>query len=220
LYDRRIPRSILTFPGPALRTSAHYCSLVGSSFSCTHHRSPASATSVANMESVQSYMEKVREHTKDPDHLRATEALASLVEGESSPADTAKIITTTYVSSLRSDRSVPKGDRWSYSKFHEFWGRTFSDFVRHHSGGEAQGPLINLLAEVSRQPDLKYEDGSVVTTDAGQVYWRDLPGWIFHFADEGLRKSCSDSMAGSPLIDTSQTSPPPVYSRHLSLQTA
>jgi hypothetical protein len=219
LCDRRTHRSILTFPGPALRTSARYCSIVGSSLSCTHHRSSASATSVANMESVQSYMEKVREHTEDPDHLRANEALASLVEGEASPTDTAKIITTAYASSLRSDRSAPKGDRWYHSKFHEFWGRIFSDFVRHHSSGEAQERLINLLVEISRQPDLRWEDGSVATTDAGQVYWRDLPGWEFHFADEGLRESSPDFLRVSPLTAASQTSPPLVYPRRLFLQT-
>jgi hypothetical protein len=171
------------------------------------------------MESVQSYMEQVRENTEDPDHLRASEALASLVKGETSPSDTAKIITGTYASSLKSDRSVPKGDRWYHSKFHEFWGRTFSDFVRHHSSTEAKELLINLLVEISRQPDLRYVDGSVATTDAGQVYWRDLPSWKFHFADEGLRKSCSDSIACSLLITASQTSPSLVYSRHLFLQT-
>jgi hypothetical protein len=144
------------------------------------------------MESVQSYLEKVREHTEDPDHLRANEALASLVEGRTSPADTAKIITATYSSSLKLNQGVPTGHLRYPSKFHEFWAHKFSGFVAHYSNGEAQERLIGLLAEIARQPDLRCEDGSVVTTNDGQVYWRDLPGWTFHFPHEGLSKTRPD----------------------------
>jgi hypothetical protein len=217
LCDRRGPRSILAFPRPATRTSAHHCDLVGRPLSFTYYRPPSSPTSIVIMESVQSYVEKVREHTEDPDHLRANEALASLVEGRTSPADTANIITSIYAASLESDRKMPKSDRCS--KFHEFWAPNFSDFVRHHSRGEAQERLIDLLVEISRQPDLRYKDGSAAMDDAGHVYWRDLPGWNFHFADEGLRKSYLHLVRGSPLISPSQTSPPLVCSRHHILQT-
>jgi hypothetical protein len=48
--------------------------------------------------------------------------------------------------------------------------------------------LIDLLKEISRQPDVKTPDGSVKMHRGCEAYWRDVPGWEHGFAEELLCK--------------------------------
>jgi hypothetical protein len=140
------------------------------------------------MDYVEEYMQKVREHTSEPDHLQANEALVLLLKGEASPAKTARTITAVYEPSLKAGQGIPTDHLWYKNKVFEFWGLTFSAIVREFGSAEEQERLIDLLVEISRQPDLTYADGSPIVERNGEVYWKDLPGWNFGFTEDGLRK--------------------------------
>lgn len=126
---------------------------------------------------------------EDTDHIQAIETLASLLEGDLSPADAAKAITTTYEPSLKAIGGSSTEPLWYNNKVSEFWGIYMSNAVRCFGNIEAQEQLMNLLTEISQQPDLEDDDGVVVTSIDHHVYWNDLPGWDRHFTDDGLRKS-------------------------------
>lgn len=140
------------------------------------------------MESVEDYMKKVHEYTTDADHLQANVALALFLEGEVSTAETAKTITTIYEPSLQAGQGIPNDHLWYKTKVHEFWGESLSTIIREFGSAEAQARLIDLLVEISRQPDLTYADGTPIVELNGEMYWKDLPGWSFGFTEDGLRE--------------------------------
>lgn len=140
------------------------------------------------MDSVEEYMQKVRELTSERDHLQANEALALLLKGEASPAKTARTITAIYEPSLKAGQGIPTHHLWYKNRVFEFWGLSFSTVIREFGSAEEQARLIDLLVEISRQPDLTYADGSPIVERTGEMYWKDLPGWSFGFTEDGLRE--------------------------------
>jgi hypothetical protein len=140
------------------------------------------------MDSVEDYIQKVREHCSEPDDLQANEALALLLKGEASPAETAKIITAIYEPSLKAGQGTPTGHLYYKNKVWEFWGLSLSEVIREFGSAEMQARLFDLLVEISRQPNLTYADGSPIVEGSGEVYWKDLPGWSFALTEDVLRE--------------------------------
>lgn len=140
------------------------------------------------MESVQDWRNTERAATEDADHLRAIDAVASLLEGEASPAQAAEVITTTYESSLLETFGRPwelkTDDKVSY-----FWAGYMSGAARTFGSAQSRERLVNLLVEISKRPDLEDADGFVITgINVDGVYWRDLPAWGRNFTSDGLCK--------------------------------
>jgi hypothetical protein len=127
----------------------------------------------------------MRTETSDPDHHRAIDALALLIDGKASPADTAKQITTTYEGSLKAADGPTRTDE--SNKVHAFWALWMCEAIRRFDG--ASRSLADLLVEISRSPDVEADDGLPKKHTDGSVYWRDLPGWSFEFTEHGLRES-------------------------------
>ena len=122
--------------------------------------------------------------THDPDHHRAIDALALLLDGEASPADTAKRITTTYEASLKAANGPTRIDESNQVQI--FWALWMCEAIRRFDGASRR--LADLLVEISRCPDVETDDGLPKKHADGSVYWRDLPGWSFEFTVHGLRE--------------------------------
>ena len=134
------------------------------------------------------FLQKLKDQGRgDSDHLQATAALALLLIGEANADDTAKSITMIYEVDLKRNNGSTYGD--GHNKFFHFLNSHICTAIRTFGSAEVQHRLIDLLVEISRQPDVKTPDGSVKLHDAHEVYWRDVPGWEYNFADEILCKS-------------------------------
>lgn len=120
--------------------------------------------------------------TSDSEHHQAIDALALLLENQESPADTAKAFTMVYENSIKTaDRPTNVDSR---NKVHTFWALWMCDAIRTFEGASKR--LVDLLVEVSRQPDIIGIDRSPKKHIDGSIYWRDLPSWSFDFAEHGL----------------------------------
>jgi hypothetical protein len=126
----------------------------------------------------------MQRETSDPDHHRAIDALALLLDGKAAPADTAKRITTTYEDSLKVVTGPTRLDE--SNKVHTFWALWLCEAIRRFGGATRR--LADLLVEISRCPDVETDDGLPKKHSDGSVYWRDLPSWPFDFGQHGLRK--------------------------------
>lgn len=137
---------------------------------------------MATTKSTDSFVEGVHEITNDPDHHEAADALAALLSGVASAEDTAKSITMMYEVSLKkSNESTWEDER---NKPFYFWGLHMWRAIRAFGDDEVQARrLLDLLEEMSRQPDVINSDGSVKLHAELQIYWRDLPGWSFHLME-------------------------------------
>lgn len=124
----------------------------------------------------------------DADHVAAVEALASLLEGDMTPADAAESITTTYAASVKFTEGPFQVGSWKTNKVYEFWGLFMSDAIRSFGSADNQERLFKLLVEISRQPDLEDNDGIAVKDVDLDTYWLDLPGWGDCFSDATLCK--------------------------------
>jgi hypothetical protein len=114
-------------------------------------------------------------------HRTAIDALAMILNGSESPTAVAVIITAAYSSSA--DQTFKTGDGERIDIVKVFW-RILCDAARMF--GSAHSRLIDLLQEMSTQPDMCATDGSFPKTPAGMVFWRDLPGFPFHLSDDAL----------------------------------
>lgn len=141
------------------------------------------------MTSVQDWKTARCAKTEDTDHIQAIEALASLIEGDISPADAAQSITSAYAASLKATKRVSGPYRWYDTKLSTFWASYMSNAIGCFGSDEAHARLTSLLVEISELPDLKDDDGVVVKIDHHQTFWSDLPGWGFRFANTGLCES-------------------------------
>lgn len=138
------------------------------------------------MISVQDWKTSKCAKTEDTDHIKAIEALASLLEGNISAADAAQSITTAYTASLKATKGGDNHNSWYEAKVAQFWGSYMSDAIACFGATDVQARSISLLVEISKLPDLKDDDGVVVKTIHHQTFWSDLPGWGRHFASAGL----------------------------------
>jgi hypothetical protein len=151
------------------------------------------------MVSVQDWKTVKCAETEDADHIRAIEALASLLEGNTSPSDAAKAITKTYEASLKAIEGSSKKGLWYNTKVHQFWGIYMSNAIRSFGSAQDHERLFELLVEISGQDNLEDYDGIVMTSIDHKTFWVDLPGWGRHFVDDGLckfkfsRQFCGDS---------------------------
>ena len=142
------------------------------------------------MVSVQDWKTAKCEETDDADHIRAIEALASLLEDNMSPADAARSITSAYATILKATKGASESDHnsWYETKVSKFWSFYMSDAIKCFGSTEAQGQLISLLSEISGLPDLEDDDGVVVRTKHHQTFWSDLPDWDRQFTSAALCK--------------------------------
>lgn len=156
------------------------------------------------MVSVQEWKNGVLAQTQDADHIKTAEALAELLEGSSSPADIAKIITTVYEPPPETRRDCSHAGE--NKKVTEFWVTHMTDAISLFGDVDTQDRLLALLVEMSKQPDVRNPDGVLKGAGGCAIYWRDLPEWEWQFSNYGLSKSRSF------LVDRR------LLTRHLSLQ--
>jgi hypothetical protein len=125
---------------------------------------------------IQDWIKTRRERVTAPDHLSAIDALAICLNGNGPPNAIATSITKAYSSYVEQPLKNSESDR-----VQSFWV-LLCDAARMF--GSAQSRLIDLLHEMSKQPDIYATDGSKTT--GGMVYWRDLPGLPFALCDDAL----------------------------------
>jgi hypothetical protein len=138
------------------------------------------------MDSVQDWKKAVHAQTEDPDHVQAAEALALLLNGEAAACDTAKGITMIYEADLERNNGSTYAD--GHNKVYGFWTNHMCNAILKFDSIVVQQRVVELLIEISKQPDVKTPDGSVKMHDGHEVYWRDVPGWEYNFADDILCK--------------------------------
>jgi hypothetical protein len=132
-----------------------------------------------DLATIKDWIDQRPERLTAPDHRRAIDAIAMSLNGSEPPSVVAAIIASAYRSYVEQPLKTSEGDRVL-----RFWvilcdaARTF---------GSAHSRLIDLLYEISTQPDMNTTDGSLATTPGGMVYWRDLPGFPFALCDDALR---------------------------------
>jgi hypothetical protein len=114
---------------------------------------------------IQDWIKERRERLTASDHLTAIDALAMSLNGSEPTSAIAAIITTTYISSVEKPLKTSDGERIDRVKF--FWS-TLCDAAR--TFGSAHSHLIDLLHEISKQPDVYATDGSLAKTPGGVVY--------------------------------------------------
>jgi hypothetical protein len=100
------------------------------------------------MVSVQDWKAARCETTEDTDHIRAIEALASLLEGDTSPSDAAKAITGAYEASLKAIEGASREGLWYNNKVHHFWGIYMANAVRCFGSAVNHECLYELLVEI------------------------------------------------------------------------
>lgn len=140
----------------------------------------------ATSTSVQDWLDEQRRQEGDPKHIQAVEALALLLENKASPPETARSITTTYEPTVRAMVARASGSDSYHNKLYSFWALYFCGTVQTFGNIDTHERLIDLLVEISRQPDLLDEDGEPVTGYRDSVYWSDVPDWNRAFVEDGL----------------------------------
>ena len=136
---------------------------------------------MATVPAILEFTDGVRELTDDLDHLEAADALGALLSGEATPEDTAKIITMIYEVPLKKKKESAYTDE--HEKPFYFWDHHLCDAISRFGNNELQERrLLQLLDEISKQPDVTTSNGSVKEY-SGRVYWRDLPGLTGHLID-------------------------------------
>jgi hypothetical protein len=132
-----------------------------------------------DLATVQDWNKSTREHLKASDHLDAIDALITLINDSKSPSAAAAIITKAYSNYVEQPLEDSESDR-----VQRFWG-ILCDAAR--TFGSAQKRLIDLLYEISTQPEVKATDRSIAKDRNGRIYWRHLPGLPFALCDDALR---------------------------------
>ena len=130
---------------------------------------------------VQDWANAMKARADNTNHHLAIDALASLLDDKTSSSDAAGRITTAYEEPIK-DLSNPDDFGNDVSIFYALYS---CDAIR--TFGDASGHLVDLLVEISKQPNIKHIDGSSVKQRNGSVYWRDLPSWSYNFLEYGLR---------------------------------
>jgi hypothetical protein len=124
------------------------------------------------------WIKERRERMTASDHVSAIDALAMTLNGSESPSAAAAMITKSYCNYV--EHPLKNGGS---NRVYPFWVR-LCDAAR--AFGSAQGRLIDLLQEMSTQPDISGTDGSSSLEPNGSIYRRDLPGLPFALCDELL----------------------------------
>jgi hypothetical protein len=127
---------------------------------------------------IQDWMKERRERTTVSDHVSAIDALTMTINGSESPSAAAAMVTKSYGRYVEQPAKNNDGN-----SVYPFWV-TLCDAAR--AFGSAQGRLIDLLHEMSTQPDISDTNGSPPTDPNGSMYWRDLPRLPFALCDELL----------------------------------
>ena len=124
--------------------------------------------------------------TEDLDHVKVADALALLLNGEAVAGDTAERISKIYEADLKRNNGSTYAD--GYNKVYEFWMNHMCNAILKFGSSVVHQRLIELLKEISKQPETKTPDGCVKMHEGCEVYWRDVPGWEYSFADDILCK--------------------------------
>ena len=133
---------------------------------------------------MQDWMKERRERTTAPDHVNAIDALELTLDGSKSPSAAAAMITKAYDNCI--EQPLKKNDRNMSNRVYPFWV-TLCDAARAFGSAQSRRRLIDLLHEMSSQPDISRTDGSLSSNEPNDfIYWRDLPGLPFALCDELL----------------------------------
>lgn len=137
-----------------------------------------------DLTTVQDWMKERRERTTASDHVNAIDALALTLDGSKSPNAAAATITKSYGNCI--EQPLKNNDSNMNNRVYPFWV-TLCDTARAFGSAQSRGRLIDLLHEMSSQPDISSADGSSSLNDPNDlIYWRDLPGLPFALCDELL----------------------------------
>ncbi|KAM0709969.1 hypothetical protein Q7P35_002331 [Cladosporium inversicolor] len=120
-----------------------------------------------------------RERLMALNHICAFDALVTLLDGSVAPFDAADTITESYRNYVEQPLKNSENDR-----VQRFW-RILCDAARTFVS--AQSRLVDVLHEVSTQPDVIAVDELLSKDSKGMIYWRDLPGFPFALCDDALR---------------------------------
>ena len=124
--------------------------------------------------------------TEDLDHIKAADALTLLLNGEADADNTAERITKIYEADLKRNNGSTYAD--GHNKVYEFWMNHMCNAILKFGNSVVHQRLIELLEEISRQPEVRTPDGCEKMYEGCEVYWRDVPGWEYSFADDILCK--------------------------------
>jgi len=126
-----------------------------------------------------------RMEMQHPSHAKTLDALVALLKNEASPAEIARTITSTYQEIFAPDS---QGLAW-HEMIQHFWAFHMSRVIRGF--GSATGRLVEMMVEISKQPDMKTADGTVVSLPGypEKIYWRELPAFAGQFWVECLCSS-------------------------------
>jgi hypothetical protein len=103
-----------------------------------------------------------------------------VLNGSGSPSAAGAMITKSYGNYVKQPLKNSGNNR-----VYPFWV-TLCDAARAFGSAQSRRRLIDLLHEISTQPDISNTDGSSSTDPNGSIYWRDLPGLPFALCDELL----------------------------------
>jgi hypothetical protein len=129
---------------------------------------------------IQDWTKERRERTTASDHVSAIDALAMTLTGSDSPSTAAAMITKSYGNYVEQPLKNCENNR-----VYPFWV-TLCDAARAFGSAQSRRRLIDLLREMSTQPDICVTDVSPSTELNGSIYWQDLPGLPFALCDELL----------------------------------
>jgi hypothetical protein len=133
-----------------------------------------------DLTAIQDWTKERRERTTASDHVSAIDALGMTLTGSDSPSTAAAMITKSYGNYVEQPLKNSENNR-----VYPFWVM-LCDAARAFGSEQSRRRLIDILHEISTQPDISNTDGSSSTDPNGYIYWRDLPGLPFALCDELL----------------------------------
>ena len=141
-----------------------------------------------------SWLSQIRSnpHLQELEPQTAMGYIHDAIAGRLSPPDAASSISCAYESTVRRNEA----DLWS------LW--TIIIDAISHLGGETTTSkcLAEILAHMSRLPDVADANGNAYRSKSGRKIWRDLPDFSFYFFEQGIGKfattdiDCSSGLLG------------------------
>jgi hypothetical protein len=149
-------------------------------FSASRQHNHHCTLSVITMDlaTIQDWTRMEQERHMAPYHLSAINAIAICLNGSETPHAAALMITKIYDSCV--EQPLENSDS---GRVQGFWV-ILCDAARIF--GSAQSRLIDLVHEISTQPDVLATDGLLAKDTNGMIYWRDVPGLPYALSDDAL----------------------------------
>ena len=146
-------RTFGCFPTPQIDTTkqndqvrSNLCSIRSFDFACYHHPPDP----VATMDPVQEWVSSMQGSTNDQHHTQAINGLDSLVSNQTSPTETAQMITNAYQGFLEADPSPTTTEDSKRNKVSTFWALYMCHAIWTSGSATERERLVNLLVQISR----------------------------------------------------------------------